>query len=218
MRIVLLGPPGAGKGTQAVRLAKEFGLTHISTGDMLREALANGTELGQKAKKYMDSGELVPDDVINSLVVERIKGMPQSEGFMLDGYPRTEAQAERLEEALSAFGTAIDTVIFFKTSKEVSLSRLTGRRVCRGCGANYHIKNMPPKREDICDKCGGKLYQRDDDAEETVLNRLKVYDSQTRKLLSYYEKRGLLKPVSGDLNVDELFRNLSGLFKKEKLT
>lgn len=216
MRLILLGPPGAGKGTQAVKLSKEFGWVHISTGDMLREAVSKGTGLGREAKKFMDTGELVPDDIINRIVVERIKDMPSSEGFILDGYPRTEAQAHRLEEALGKLGTAVDRVIYFKTSPEVSIARLSGRRVCRKCGTNYHIKNMPPKKENVCDRCGGELFQRNDDREETVRNRLKVYDEQTHKLLSYYERSGILRPVSGNLGVEELFRELSALFKEEK--
>lgn len=217
MNLVLLGPPGAGKGTQAVRLSREYGWVHISTGNILREAVKRGTGLGSAAKDFMDKGELVPDDIINKIVAERINVMPAGEGFILDGYPRTEVQASGLEEALDRSGKAIDKVIYFKTSDEVSIARLSGRRVCRQCGTNYHTKNIPPRKEGICDKCGGELFQREDDKEETVRNRLKVYEQQTEKLLTYYQKRGLLKPVSGDLSVDDLFEELSAALKREKL-
>jgi len=217
MKLILLGPPGAGKGTQAVRLSKEYGWIHISTGDMLRDAVAKGAELGKKAKSFMDAGELVPDDIINKIVVERIKDIPGSTGFILDGYPRTEAQAQRLQEALEDLGQHIDKVIYFKTSPAVSIKRLSGRRVCRECGANFHVNNIPPRKEGICDKCGGGLFQRPDDKEETVRNRLNVYEEQTKKLLAFYEKKKVLIPVSGDLDVDGLFGELSGLFKKENL-
>jgi len=217
MNLILLGPPGAGKGTQAVRLSREYGWVHISTGNILREAVKKGTELGNAAKDFMDKGELVPDDIINRIVAERISAMPAEEKFILDGYPRTEVQASGLEEALGRLGRSIDKVIYFKTSDEVSIARLSGRRVCRQCGTNYHVKNIRPRKEGICDKCGGELFQREDDKEETVRNRLKVYEQQTEKLLAYYQKRGLLKPVSGDLSVDDLFEELSAAFKREKL-
>ena len=214
MKLILLGPPGAGKGTQSVRLSKEHGWIHISTGDMLRDAVAKGAELGKKAESFMDAGELVPDDIINKIVVERIKDIPGASGFILDGYPRTEAQAQKLQEALSKLGQHIDKVIYFKTSPEVSIKRLSGRRVCRKCGANFHVSNIPPKREGRCDKCGGELFQRPDDKEETVRNRLNVYEEQTKKLLAFYEKKKMVMPVSGDLDVDGLFRELSVLFKR----
>jgi len=217
MRLVLLGPPGAGKGTQAAELSKKFGWIHISTGNMLREAVKNKTTLGVEAKKYMDSGELVPDSVVTKIVVERINAMLPDQGFILDGYPRTEAQAKGLEDALGELRRPIDKVIYFETSPEVSIIRLSGRRVCRKCGANYHIKNIPTKKEGICDKCGAELFQRDDDKEETVRNRLKVYEEQTQKLLFYYKEKGILEAVSGDLDVDKLFDELSALFKRESL-
>jgi len=217
MKLILLGPPGAGKGTQAVRLSKEYGWIHISTGDMLRDAVAKGAEFGKKAKSFMDAGELVPDDIINKIVVERIEDIPGSAGFILDGYPRTEAQAQKLQEAFGKLGQRIDKVIYFKTSPAVSIKRLSGRRVCRKCGANFHVSNIPPKKEGVCDKCGGELFQRPDDKEETVRNRLNVYEEQTKKLLTFYEKKKILMPVSGDLDVDGLFRELSALFKKDNL-
>ncbi|PIU42382.1 MAG: adenylate kinase [Candidatus Omnitrophica bacterium CG07_land_8_20_14_0_80_42_15] len=215
--LVLLGPPGAGKGTQAVVLAKKFGWTHVSTGDMLREAVAKKTDLGMEAKKYMDRGDLVPDSIVTNIVVDRIMRDSSSKGFILDGYPRTETQALSLEAALSRSGMLINVVIYFETTPEISISRLSGRRVCKKCGANYHIKNIPPKKDGICDKCGGELFQREDDKESTVRNRLKVYEDQTEKLLSYYEKKGILRTVSGDLDVESAFRDLRNLFKKESV-
>jgi adenylate kinase len=215
MRLILLGPPGAGKGTQANVLSKKFGWVHISTGDLLREAVANDTNLGREAKTYMQRGELVPDRIVTTMVAEKIKDMPPSQGFVLDGYPRTEAQALDLDAELSALDRAIDMVVYFKTSPEVIIARLSGRRVCKQCGAIYHADNMPPKNKGVCDRCGGALIQRDDDREETVRNRLKVYEQQTKKLLSLYEAKDLLKTVSGDRNVDELFQELSSLFHKE---
>lgn len=210
-----MGPPGAGKGTQAAELSKKFGWIHISTGNMLREAVKNKTALGAEAKKYMDSGELVPDSVVTKIVVERINAMLPDQGFILDGYPRTEAQAKWLGDALRELQRPIDKVVYFETSPEVSIARLSGRRVCRKCGANYHIKNIPTKKEGVCDKCGVELFQRDDDKEETVRNRLRVYEEQTQKLLFYYKGKGILEAVSGDLGVDKLFKELSALFRRE---
>lgn len=218
MRLILLGPPGAGKGTQAVVLSKEFGWVHISTGDILREAVDKGTNLGLEAKKYMKKGELVPDNIVSRMVVDRITHLPSSKGFVLDGYPRNEAQALNLENALAKLGIKIDMVIYLKTSPEVIISRLSGRRVCKKCGANYHMRNIPPKKEGMCDKCGGELIQREDDKEQTIRNRLRVYGEQTKKLLSHYEKEGLLKTVSGDLDVHRLFQELSVLFKEVRFT
>jgi len=217
MRLILLGPPGAGKGTQAAVLSKEFGWTHISTGDILRESVEKGTDFGLKAKKYMDKGELVPDAIVTSIVADRIKGLGSSKGFILDGYPRTATQAESLEQALDALKMPIDRVVYFETTPEVSISRLSGRRVCSKCGANYHIKNIPPKKVNVCDRCQGAIIQREDDKEATVRNRLKVYEKQTCVLLSRYEEQGILRTISGDLDVQTAFKALSDLFKKEKL-
>ena len=163
----------------------------------------------------MDSGELVPDSVVTKIVVERINAMLPDQGFILDGYPRTEAQAKWLGDALRELQRPIDKVVYFETSPEVSIARLSGRRVCRKCGANYHIKNIPTKKEGVCDKCGVELFQRDDDKEETVRNRLRVYEEQTQKLLFYYKGKGILEAVSGDLGVDKLFKELSALFRRE---
>ncbi|MCX5678306.1 MAG: adenylate kinase [Candidatus Omnitrophica bacterium] len=217
MKLILLGPPGAGKGTQSVVLAKKYNLPHISTGDILRESVKSGQPLGLKAKEYMDKGALVPDEIVTGIVAERLKRPDTKKGFILDGFPRTIKQAEDLGSALKDMGTEIDAVIYFETSTNVAIERLTGRRVCKSCGFNYHIKNIPPKKEGICDKCGGQLYHRADDNEATVRNRLKVYEDQTKPLIDYYSKQGILEKVSGDMGVDELFKVLSKLFEDAKL-
>jgi adenylate kinase len=210
-----LGPPGAGKGTQAGVLSREYAIPHISTGDILREAVKKGLLLGRQAKVYMERGELVPDDIVTGIVVERIKERDTEKGFILDGFPRTLSQAHSLDSALAKASKEIDLVLYFETSPRVAIERLSGRRVCRTCGYNYHLKNIPPEKEGFCDKCGGELFQRPDDREETVMNRLKVYESQTKPLVKYYEKRGLLRKVSGDLDVDELFKVLSNIFAND---
>lgn len=212
MRLVLLGPPGAGKGTQSVVLAKRYAIPHISTGDMLRESIKAGEPLGLKAKSYMDKGELVPDEVVTGIVIERLKKPDTAKGYILDGFPRTLKQAEDLDGALAATGSSIDMAVYFATSAQVAIERLSGRRVCKACGFNYHVRNIPPKVGGICDKCGSPLFQRPDDKEETVRNRLKVYEGQTKPLIDYYAAKGILKRVSGDLGVDELFKVLSKVF------
>lgn len=217
MKLILLGPPGAGKGTQSVVLAKKYDLPHISTGDILRESVKTGQPLGLKAKEYMDKGGLVPDEVVTGIVAERLKKPDTKKGFILDGFPRTIRQAEDLDSALKGMGSEIDAVIYFETSSKVAIERLTGRRVCKSCGFNYHIKNIPPKKEGVCDKCGGRLFHRADDNEETVRNRLKVYEDQTKPLIDHYSRQGILKKVSGDMGVDELFKVLSKLFEDAKL-
>ncbi|MFH1868252.1 MAG: adenylate kinase [Candidatus Omnitrophota bacterium] len=218
MRLVLLGPPGAGKGTQAKVLSNKLHILHISTGDMFREAKASGSDLGKKLDDYMSRGALVPDDVVNEIVIDRLKKDDlQESGFMLDGYPRTKKQAEVLDEELEKISAHLDLVVYMKTSKDTILIRLTGRRVCEKCGKIYHIKNIPPKREGLCDECGGKLYQRYDDKEETVLKRLDVYQKQTEELIDYYNDNGVLKTVSGDLDVRQLYDVLYELFGKEGL-
>ena len=218
MRLVLLGPPGAGKGTQAKVLSNKLSIPHISTGDIFREAKQSGSELGKKLSEYMDSGALVPDDMVNQIVAQRLqKDDIKDTGFILDGYPRTKDQAEALDKALSVVDLNLDSVVYMKTSKEVIISRLTGRRVCKGCGSIFHIKNIPSKVEGICDYCTGELYQRGDDKEETVLKRLQVYEDQTKELIDYYDNKGVLKTVSGDLEVRQLYDVLCELFGKEGL-
>ncbi|RKY29285.1 MAG: adenylate kinase [Planctomycetota bacterium] len=205
MKVVFLGPPGAGKGTQAVRLCREEGITHMSTGEMLREAVKAGSEVGLKAKSYMDSGALVPDEVVIEIIEEKLNQTGWEESCLFDGFPRTVAQARALEEMLKSHGSALDHVIYLETSPEVAVERLGGRLTCRNCGANFHIRNMPPRRAGVCDECGGELCQRDDDRPESVQNRLKVYEAQTADLINYYVKKGLLRRVSGDLQADQVY-------------
>ena len=215
INIVLLGPPGAGKGTQAAFLVKAYGLLHVSTGDMLRETVKEGDETGKKIAGYMNSGELVPDDIVIEAVMLRMAKPDAAKGVILDGYPRTRVQAEALGEALKGSGKILDAVLYSKTSEQVAISRLSGRRVCTGCGKNYHVVNIPPKKEGICDTCGIPLIQRDDDRPETVKNRLSVYAQQTEDLIEYYGNSGLLKEVDGDLTAEKLFDEIRVLFLKD---
>jgi adenylate kinase len=218
LRIVLLGPPGAGKGTQAKVLSDKLDIVHISTGDIFREVKKSGSELGEKLSDYMNRGVLVPDDIVNEIVVARLKQDDvRDSGFILDGYPRTSNQAAALDKALDNIGMNLDLVIYMKTSKDVIIRRLTGRRICRQCGSIFHLENIPPKKPGTCDFCNGMLYQRDDDKEETVLKRLEVYEQQTQELIDYYGKRGILKTVSGDLDVLQLYDVLYELFGREGL-
>jgi adenylate kinase len=204
MRLLFLGPPGAGKGTQARELAREWGVPQVATGDMLREAMTAGTPLGRAAKQYYDRGELVPDDVILKMVAERFGQPDAAQGFILDGFPRTIAQAEGLAAMLDRLGHNVDSVIYFDVSEPELVRRLTGRRLCRACQTPFHVVSAPPKRAGVCDKCGGELYQRVDDSEATVRNRLGVYERQTAPLLDYYRKRGLLRTVSGEGAIDKI--------------
>jgi adenylate kinase len=217
MNLVLLGPPGAGKGTQAKVLSQDLNIPHISTGDMLREAAAKESPLGKKAKQYMLKGELVPDGLVIDIVKERLTKADVQKGFLLDGFPRTLEQAKMLDETLAKIRKKLDMVLYFKTSLDTSIARLSGRRVCKVCGANFHIKNIPPKKEGVCDYCQGELYQRKDDSEETVRRRWSVYMGETIPLIDYYKKRGLLEEVSGDLDVEDLNSILIDLFHGKKL-
>ena len=202
MRLVFLGPPGAGKGTQARDLAGEWRVPQVATGDMLRVAMAAGTPTGREAKQYYDRGELVPDDVIVRMIGERLSEPDAATGFILDGFPRNLAQAEALGRLLKDLGQTLDAVVYFDVSEGELLRRLTGRRVCRQCGATYHLVSAPPARPGVCDRCGGELYQRDDDQAETVKRRLDVYARQTAPLLDHYRGQGLLTTVDGQGAID----------------
>ena len=206
MNLVFLGPPGAGKGTQAERIAGMYGIAHISTGDIFRENIKKGTELGRKAKEYMDRGELVPDEVVIGIVREALAGESCSQGFLLDGFPRTVAQADALEEMLHEIGRPLDRVVNLNVPDQVVVERLTARRTCRNCGRNYHLAFNPPKVDGVCDACGGELYQREDDREDTVRARLEEYRRKTQPLIDYYRDKGLLVEVPGDGSVDEVTR------------
>jgi len=209
MNLVLLGPPGAGKGTQAAKLIEKYGIPHISTGDILRSNIKEGTPFGKKAKEYMDKGELVPDSLVIEIAKERLDRDDCREGFLLDGFPRTVTQAKALDDHLAVKDKKIDHVLDIKVEKEELISRLTGRRVCRNCGATYHAVNIPPKEEGICDICGGELYQRADDNRETVENRIEVYKTQTAPLIDYYEKQGNIKHFDGSIGLENLFAQIS---------
>ena len=205
MNIVLLGAPGAGKGTQAQKLVEEFGVAHISTGDLLRAAVKAGTKLGVKAKEYMDAGQLVPDKLVVDLVKERLVADDAKKGFILDGFPRNTAQAVTLDSALADMGLSLDAVLLVDVKAEVIVERLSSRRPCRDCGYTA------PAGVDVCPSCGGEMYQRDDDKPETIQNRLNVYESQTAPLVEYYKGKGLLKVVDGDRPVDDVYADVKEL-------
>ncbi|MBL7084695.1 MAG: adenylate kinase [Candidatus Omnitrophica bacterium] len=217
MRLILLGPPGAGKGTQAKLLAEQFNIPHISTGDILRDEMREDSPLGHRVQQFVKSGELVPDEIVVEVVVNRLKKTDAQGGFILDGFPRTLNQADSLNTALKRLNYSVDLVLYFETSPEVSIKRLSGRRVCRDCGVNFHLVNMPPKVEGICDFCGAKLYLRDDDKEETVKKRLSIYQSQTASLIDYYKNYGNLRKISGDLEAGRVNQELIDLFTREGL-
>ena len=208
MNIIMLGPPGAGKGTQAKMLVEKLGIPQISTGDMLRAAVKEGTPMGLKAKEYMDGGKLVPDEVVIGIVKDRLAADDCAKGFILDGFPRTIPQAEALDKVLEEMGKKIEYVVNVAVPESELLTRLTGRRTCKKCGAMYHVKFNPPKQDGVCDKCGGELYQRDDDKEETILNRLKVYNDQTAPLIEYYKKQGVLVDIDGSKEIGEIFKDI----------
>lgn len=208
MVILFLGAPGAGKGTQASLISKKLGIPHISTGDIFREAVSKGTELGKKAKEYMDRGELVPDEIVIGIVKERILQEDCKNGFVLDGFPRTVAQAEALDSVLKEMGKKIDWVFNVVVSEDEVVKRLSGRRTCKNCGAVYHIVYNPPAKDNVCDACGGELYQRDDDREETVRNRIQVYAEKTAPLIDYYKSKGVLVDINGELSVEEVTKEI----------
>ena len=211
MKIIMLGAPGAGKGTQAKMIADKYGIPHVSTGDIFRANIKNGTELGAKAKEYMDKGELVPDELVVDLIMDRFKEADAQKGYVLDGFPRTIPQAEALDKALSANGEDIDYAINVEVPDENIVNRMSGRRACVGCGATYHIKYNAPKVEGVCDTCGKELILRDDDKPETVLNRLEVYHNQTQPLIDYYEKKGKMKEVDGTVDMNDVFKAITDI-------
>jgi adenylate kinase len=204
MQVVLFGPPGAGKGTQAKFLAEKFNIPHISTGDILRENVKKGTALGVKARSYMDKGALVPDQLLNDLVRSRLEEPDTKRGFLLDGYPRTIPQATALDEILDDLNRKLTAVVNIEVGTSALVKRLSGRRICRQCGASYHVTFNPPKVPGICDLCGGELYQRADDTEEAIKNRLAVYKKQTQPVLDYYKKKGVLVDIDGDREIEEV--------------
>lgn len=206
--LVLLGPPGAGKGTQAGRIVAEYGIPHISTGDILRAAVKNQTTMGLEAKKYMDAGDLVPDSVVIGIVKDRLQEPDTAKGFLMDGFPRTIPQAEALDKALEGLSRAITNTIVLLVDEELLIQRLTGRRICRSCQTPFHVMFTQPKVEGVCDVCGGELYQRDDDTEETVRNRLEVYRSQTEPLIGYYDQFGVVARIDGAQDAEKVFADI----------
>ena len=208
MKIIMLGAPGAGKGTQAKMIADKYGIPHISTGDIFRANIKNGTELGKKAKGYMDQGLLVPDELVVDLVADRIVQDDCKNGFVLDGFPRTIPQAEALDEALKKLGTSIDYALNIEVPDDNIVTRMSGRRACVSCGATYHLVHIPPKKEGICDRCGQPVVLRDDDKPETVQKRLTVYHEQTQPLIDYYKKQSFLKTVDGTQPMEKVFADI----------
>jgi adenylate kinase len=208
MRAVLLGPPGAGKGTQAVKLVQKYGVPQISTGDIFRKNIKEGTELGKKAQEYTNTGRLVPDELVVDLVKDRLLQDDCRNGYLLDGFPRTIYQAEQLDKFLAENGQKLDAVINFEVGHDALIARLTGRRVCKNCGASFHIVNIPPKVEGVCDNCGGELEQRKDDTVETAENRIKVYEESTAPLIGYYSKTGALKNFNAEKDHELVFKEI----------
>ncbi len=208
MRLILLGPPGAGKGTQAASLVKHYKIPHISTGDIFRANIKGGTDLGKKAKSYMDKGELVPDELTVAIVQDRLMQDDAKNGFLIDGFPRNISQAEALDRVLEESGNKIDYALCIDVDAQDLIKRAVGRRICKDCGATYHIQFMPSKKEGVCDSCNGELYQRDDDNEETMTNRIDVYEKQTSPLVEYYGDRDVLKRINGNQSADEVFNEM----------
>ena len=213
MHILLMGPPGAGKGTQAANLVKEFTISHISTGDMFRAAIKAGTELGKQAKACIDAGNLVPDEITIGIVRERLSQDDCKKGFILDGFPRTVEQADALTKILSDLGLKLKSVLNVNVPSADLVERAVGRRICKNCGATYHVKFNPSKAEGVCDECGGELFQRADDTEETMKNRLSVYDAQTKPLIDYYTKAGLYVEVDGRQEIGKVFADIVDILK-----
>ena len=211
MKVIMLGAPGAGKGTQAKMIAEKYSIPHISTGDIFRANIKNGTDLGKEAKTYIDAGKLVPDELTVKILLDRVKEDDCKDGYVLDGFPRTIPQAEVLENALKELNDSVDFAINVDVPDENIVRRMGGRRACLSCGATYHIEHIPPKKEGICDKCGAELVLRDDDKPETVLNRLKVYHEQTQPLIDFYEKKGILKNVDGTVDMKDGFKAITDI-------
>ncbi len=210
LRTILLGAPGAGKGTQATRIVEKYNIPHISTGDIFRDNIKRQTELGMRAQEYMNKGELVPDDLTIEIATTRLLEDDCKNGFLLDGFPRTVYQAEKLDEFLKEHGQKLDNVIDVEVEQEALIARLTGRRICKNCGATFHVINIPPKEEGICDNCGNTLIQRDDDSEETARNRLSVYAEQTMPLVDYYKGQGILVEIDGEGDPEKVFNDIAG--------
>lgn len=208
MRIILLGPPGAGKGTQAAGIVEKYNIPHISTGDIFRKNIKEGTELGKKAKEYMDQGLLVPDELTVGLVTGRISQDDCKNGFMLDGFPRNVSQAKFLDVYLDETNILLDKVVNIEVDKNILVERAVGRRICKSCGATYHVEFNPPKVEGICDVCGGELYQRADDTEETVSKRIQVYLDETRPLVDYYSEKGIISNINGQQSIEKVFEDI----------
>jgi adenylate kinase len=206
--LILLGPPGAGKGTQAGRIVAEYGIPHISTGDILRAAVKNQTQMGLEAKKFMDSGELVPDSVVIGIVKDRLQEPDTAKGFLMDGFPRTIPQAEALDAALEGLGRAVTKTLVLLVDEDLLIRRLTGRRICRSCQTPFHVMFSRPKKEGVCDVCGGELYQRDDDTEATVRNRLEVYRAQTEPLIDYYDRAGVVVRIDGAQEPEKTYEDI----------
>ncbi|MBF0215405.1 MAG: adenylate kinase [Candidatus Omnitrophica bacterium] len=217
LNMILLGAPGAGKGTQAEILVKNYGLLHISTGNMLREAVKEGSPIGKQLSEFMSKGALVPDEIVTKVVIDRMAKPDAQKGVILDGYPRTKVQAKSLDESLNASKKNLQAVLYLKVSEAVVIERLCGRRGCKDCGKIFHVKNMPPKKEGICDVCGGALFQREDDKPETIKTRLKVYEESTKDLIEYYKAKGLLREMDAGSDPDALFKEINVLFQKEGL-
>lgn len=213
MNLILMGLPGAGKGTQAEQIVEQYGVPHISTGDMFRAAIKEGTELGKKAKSYMDAGDLVPDEVTVGIVKERLGKDDCQNGFLLDGFPRTVPQAESLDQILNDLERNLDAVLYIEVEKDQLIARLTGRRVCESCGATYHVEFNPPKQSDVCDKCGGELKQRKDDSEDTVKARLEVNMEQQQPLLNFYESKGCLRKINGNQDIEDVYASVKGVLE-----
>jgi adenylate kinase len=216
MRIILLGPPGAGKGTQAAGIVEKYNIPHISTGDIFRKNIKEGTELGKKAKGFIDQGLLVPDELTVGLVTDRISQADCKNGFMLDGFPRNVAQAQHLDKYLKEVGMSLDTVVNIEVDKDILVGRAVGRRICKSCGATYHVEFNPPKVDSVCDVCGGELYQRADDNEETVSKRIQVYLDETKPLVNYYSKEGIIANINGEQSIDKVFSDIVDALGSEK--